>query len=80
MDTAFADASLRRCPRASPVRQQITRDYMTNASLLNRFGVNKKNYPVVSRVIRDTKEEGLIKDRDPNNKSKKHAKYVPYWA
>jgi hypothetical protein len=34
----------------------------------------------VTRIIAETIEAGLIKDYDEANKSKKYAKYVPFWA
>ena len=33
-----------------------------------------------SRIIGETIEAGLIKVYDPENRSRKHARYVPYWA
>lgn len=53
---------------------------MTNQSLRERFNVEEKNYPMISRIISDSIQEGLIKESDPNNKSKKYAKYIPIWA
>jgi hypothetical protein len=35
---------------------------------------------MASRIIADTIDAGLIKRRDPKSKSKKMAKYLPYWA
>lgn len=54
-------------------------EQMTNQSLRKRFGVEEKNYATVSRIISDTIEAGWIKPHDPDNLSRKHAKYVPYW-
>lgn len=31
-------------------------------------------------IIGETISAGLIKSHDPENRSRKHAKYVPYWA
>jgi predicted HTH transcriptional regulator len=53
---------------------------MTNQSLRERFGIAEKNYSMASRIIAESIKSGLVKDSDPDNKSKKHAKYVPYWA
>lgn len=36
-----------------------------------------KSYSIVSRIIADDINAGLIKDFDPDNKSKKYAKYLP---
>lgn len=53
---------------------------MTNQSLRERFHIDAKNYPMISRIIADTIADGKIKLSDPTNKSKKHTKYVPFWA
>jgi len=53
---------------------------MTNQSLRERFGIEERNSAMVSRVIKDALQEGLIKDLDPEGTSKKYKKYVPYWA
>ncbi len=57
----------------------VSGEYMTNQSLRERFGIDEKNYPMASRIIQETINQDLIKDYDPDNKSKKYAKYVPYW-
>ncbi len=53
---------------------------MTNATLRKRLGISDKNYPIASRIIRDTIEAGLIKPHGQASESKKDAKYVPFWA
>jgi len=53
---------------------------MTNQSLRERLGIEEHNYSIASRIIGDTKESELIKDYDPENKSRTYAKYLPYWA
>ncbi|MFC6224462.1 ATP-binding protein [Hymenobacter artigasi] len=50
---------------------------MTNQSFRERMGIAEKNYSIASRIIAETIEEGLIRPYDPENKSKKHAKYIP---
>lgn len=57
----------------------VSGEYMTNQSLRERFGIEEKNYSVVSRIISETIQAGLIKYYDIENKSKKYAKYVPFW-
>ncbi len=52
---------------------------MTNSSLRERLGILGKNYAVASRVIREAIRANMIKPADPTNKSRKHAKYVPFW-
>jgi len=58
----------------------VCRKQMTNESLRRRFTMDDKNYPMASRIIADTISAGLIRPYDLENKSKKHAKYVPFWA
>jgi predicted HTH transcriptional regulator len=57
----------------------VSGEYMTNQSLRERFGIQEQNYPMASRIISDTIEAKLIKDYDSESKSRKYAKYVPYW-
>lgn len=58
----------------------VSNQSMTNATLRKRFAISDENYPVASRIIADTIEAGLIKPFDPSSKSKKHARYVPFWG
>lgn len=58
----------------------VSNDFLTNTSLRERFSIAKKNHSMASRIISDTIEKNLIKRYDPENQSKKHAKYVPFWA
>lgn len=55
----------------------VSNEQMTNSSLQKRFGIHTS---MVSRIIKTTLEEELIKPYDPDNESRKHAKYVPFWA
>jgi hypothetical protein len=61
------------------VLRYICGNFMTNASLRQRFGIEEKNSAKASRLIKDAISVGLIKlhvadvrDRD--------RKYVPFWA
>ncbi|HKO99052.1 MAG TPA: ATP-binding protein [Pyrinomonadaceae bacterium] len=58
----------------------VSNKKMTNATLRERFQIAEPDYPIASRIIRDTIDAGLIKPEDPDSKSKKHARYVPFWA
>jgi len=58
----------------------VTNDIMTNQSLRQRFKIADENAAMVSRMIKDTFEAGLIKEVDPENKSRKFVKYIPIWA
>ena len=52
---------------------------MSNASLRARFGPDAPSTPTISRLIRDTVAEGLIKPYNLNS-GRKYATYVPIWA
>ena len=58
----------------------VSNEKMTNSSLRTRFSIESKNYSIASRIIGDTVDIGLVKPYDPDSTSKKHAKYVPFWA
>src|SRR5260370_39167866 len=51
---------------------------MTNATLRKRFSIPDDNYAIASRIISDTIDAKLLKLADPSNKSRKHARYVPF--
>ena len=52
---------------------------MTNASLRQRFGIEDRNYPMASKIIREALDAKMIKPYDPANRSGKHISYVPFW-
>jgi ATP-dependent DNA helicase RecG len=55
--------------------------YPSNQSaVIERFKIDDKNAAIASRIIKDTFEAGKIKEDDPDNKSRKHRSYVPFWA
>lgn len=58
----------------------ITNDKMTNTTLRERFKISDENAAMVSRIIKDTYDAGLIKEEDPENRSRKFVKYIPVWA
>lgn len=58
----------------------VSGDLMTNQSLRERLGVEQKNYPMISRIIKDGIDSNLIKEADPENKNRRYVKYIPYWA
>ena len=83
----FAHKPLKEMDKADRVRscylhaclKWVMRDYLTNASLRARFGVEEKNKAAVSRYIREAVEDGVIKPFD-EGASRKLMKYVPFWA
>jgi ATP-dependent DNA helicase RecG len=58
----------------------VNDELATNKSLRDRFEISEKNYSMVSRIIAGAIDEGLIKPYDAENKSRKHASYIPFWA
>ena len=53
---------------------------MNNQSVRERFEIDKKSYPIASRIINDTLTAGLIKIANPENVSRKFTGYLPYYA
>jgi len=53
---------------------------MTNTTLRHRLEIKDTNYPMASRIIRDTANAKLIKAHSGGSESKKDASYVPFWA
>lgn len=84
----YAPLTLRQMDKQDKIRacylhaclKYVSGELMTNQSLRQRFGIDEQNYPTASRIIADTMEAKLIKDYDPGSKSKKYAKYLPFWA
>ncbi|MBW1809341.1 MAG: hypothetical protein JRJ87_14185 [Deltaproteobacteria bacterium] len=70
---------IRACYQHACLRH-VSNDNMTNASLRGRFSIKGKNYSMASRIIAETIAAGLVRRHDPESKSRKHAKYVPFWA
>jgi ATP-dependent DNA helicase RecG len=57
----------------------VQRDHMTNTTLRKRFGIDEKNSSMVSRIIKDTIDAGLIHCHDDTVGSRAR-KYLPWWA
>ena len=57
----------------------VQRDFLTNTSLRERFGIEEKNRSMASRLIRDAAEARAIVPYDPTA-APKLMKYVPWWA
>jgi ATP-dependent DNA helicase RecG len=58
----------------------VSRVPMTNSTLRKRLGIPDRDYSAASRIIADAVGEQLVRPYDPENASRKHAKYVPFWA
>jgi ATP-dependent DNA helicase RecG len=57
----------------------VSRDYMTNTSLRERFGIEPHNSATASRYIKEAVEQGMIRPFD-ELAGRKYMKYVPHWA
>lgn len=83
----FAHRELKEMDKGDRVRacylhaclRYVQRDFLTNASLRKRFGIEERNKATVSRYIREAVETGTIKPFD-KAASRKMMKYVPHWA
>ena len=77
----FSPKSLTEMEKDARVRacclKYVSWDYLTNASLRERFGVADRNKASVSRYIREAVEAGLIKAFEPGA-SRRLMKYVPF--
>jgi len=52
----------------------VSGEYMTNQSLRERLNIDKRNYSIVSRIIKEAIDAGVIVEYE------KSRMYVPYWA
>lgn len=59
--------------------RHVQRDFMTNTTLRERFGIEPQNSATASRIIKETLEAGEIRPHD-EKAAKKLMKYVPSWA
>jgi len=83
----FAHRDLKEMDKADRIRacylhaclRYVQRDFLTNASLRKRFGVEEKNKAAVSRYIREAVEAGVIRPVD-GGAARKMMKFVPFWA
>jgi predicted HTH transcriptional regulator len=58
----------------------VMSERMTNQSLRKRFGLSESKSTIASQAIAATVEAGMIKLDEKVGKSKKYARYVPFWA
>jgi len=69
---------IRACYQHASLRY-IQRDYMTNTSLRERFGIDTRNISMVSKIIKDTLNEKQIYIYDESVGTRAR-KYIPWWA
>ena len=60
--------------------RRVMRDYMTNKSLRERFGLPAGKASQVSQIISATVDQGLVKSDESMGDTKKYARYIPFWA
>ena len=60
--------------------KHVVRDHMTNKSMRERFGLGEEKSALVSQVIAAAIEEGLVKADETVGGSRRHARYLPFWA
>jgi len=58
----------------------MEKEPMSNQSFRERMEIEEENAAMISRIIKDSVNSGFIKGFNPESASKKHAKYVPFWA
>ena len=83
----FGHRPLTRMDRADRVRasylhaclRYVNREYLTNTSLRERFGLDEKNSATASRLIKEAVEDGQIVPVD-EDAAKKLMKYTPWWT
>jgi hypothetical protein len=57
----------------------VSRDFLTNASIRQRFGIERSNIAMASRYIREAVDDQFIRPHD-HDAAPKLRKYVPFWA
>lgn len=83
----FAPRPLMRMDKKERVRatylhaclRYVHRQYLTNASMRQRFGIKAQNSARASRLIAESVREGVIAPYDPSV-APKLMQYVPWWA
>ena len=86
--TLYGRQSLQSMEKADRIRacyqhaclKYVSNEQMMNATLRKRLNIASKNSAQASRIISETIDAELIKPSDPDNQSRRHKKYVPYWA
>lgn len=73
------DARIRACYQHCVLRY-VMRKVMTNQTLRERFHLPVKKSATVSQVIAHAIEAGRIKPDEVVGGSRKHARYLPFWA
>jgi ATP-dependent DNA helicase RecG len=83
----FAHRPLTKMDKADRIRavylhaclRYVNREYTTNTSVRERFGIEPKNSAVASRLIREAVEASFVLPYDPDA-APKLMRYIPFWA
>lgn len=83
----FAHRPLAKMDKADRIRacylhaclKHVNREFMTNSSLRERFGIEAKNSASASRLIKEALEAGMVIPHDAGA-APKLMRYVPHWA
>lgn len=62
------------------VLKHLSNEVLTNTSLRERLKMPKEHVSMVSALIQEAVDKGLIKSADPHSTSKRFAEYIPAWA
>lgn len=73
------DERVRACYQHCVIKY-LANQRMTNLTIRKRLKIAKTNHSLVSKIIKQTVEEGRIKIGDPSNTSTKFTYYIPAWA
>ncbi|MEQ8820321.1 MAG: ATP-binding protein [Sumerlaeia bacterium] len=58
----------------------LASDKMSNESLRERLNIDKSNYPMASRIIKEALDAGLVRRADTGSNSNRDRRYIPFWA
>lgn len=58
----------------------LANEMLTNKSLRERLGVDERNYPLVSAVIKEALAQGFIKVGTPEGTNRRNIAYIPKWG
>ncbi|CAN5436820.1 helix-turn-helix domain-containing protein [soil metagenome] len=58
----------------------LANDIMSNESLRKRLSIGKSNYPLASKILKETTSAELIKQADTGSRSPRDRRYVPFWV
>ena len=68
------------CCYQHPCIMNESNKFITNQTLRERLKIDKNNSAMISRILADTLERGLIINANPENESRKYISYKPHYA